>query len=142
MSYINDGHGTIYSFSLEPSVLFKEKAVTPPGLQGGGPNDTTTMRNIRYRTRQPKKLLTMSESKLTASYDPEVYDAIVDMMQVNQEITITWPNGASLTFWGWLDDFTPGEMVEGAQPTAEVTIIPSNQDDADTEAAPTYTPAP
>ncbi len=64
------------------------------------------------------------------------------MINVNQVITVTFPDGDTLQFWGWLQTFTPGEMVEGEQPTAEVTITPGNIDDAQAEVGPTHTPAP
>ena len=139
MSYINDGHQTLYSFSLAPSVSFKEKSITPPGMDHGGGNDTTTMRNNNWRTMQPKHLKSLTPSRVTASYDPVVYNDIVSMMGVNQQITITFPDGSTVLFWGWLDSFVPGELVEGSQPTAEVVIMPSNQDNSNVETAPVYT---
>ncbi len=139
MAFINDGHPTYFSFAENPTLKFKEKSVTPPSLDGGGPNDTTTMRNTTYRTRQPKKLKTMGESTVTASYDPEVYNSLWSMLNVNQIITITFPDGSEVAFWGWLNALIPGEHVEGAQPTATVSIICSNQDNDGNEVAPVYT---
>lgn len=136
--FINDGYQTLISFSENPDVLFKEVSVTPPGLDGGGEIDTTTMRNTRWRTRQPKALITLTEMSFEASYDPEVYDDILAMLNVNQEITITFPDGSTYTFWGWLNSFEPGELSEGEFPTASATIIPANQDDQNDEADPVY----
>lgn len=138
MARIDDGHGTLISFGSYPSVNFWEKSVTPPGMSGGGENDTTTMHNTTYRTRSPKQLKTLSECSFTAAYDPDVYSNIVSMINDNQQITITFPDSSTLTFWGWLDEFTPNEVVEGEQPTAECTIVPSNQDTDGTETAPSY----
>ena len=147
MSRIDDGLGTQISFGSQPSgtgpgITFWEKELTPPGLDGGGENDITTLRNTTYRTRAPKQLLTLTEMTLTVSYDAQFYDDIVAMALTNQAITITFPDGATLLFYGWLDKFIPGPIAEGAQPTADVTIIPSNVDPADgSEAAPVYTAA-
>lgn len=138
---LDDGHPTLIEFAENPTVKFWEKNVTPPGVDGGGENDTTTMHNSVWRTRAPKKLKTLTECKFTAAYDPAVYPQIVAMAQVNQLITITFEDGDTLAFWGWLDKFTPGETSEGSQPTAEVTIIPSNQDDTGAEVAPVHTAA-
>lgn len=139
---IDDGFSTILDFSLAPTVKFWEKTVTPPGVQGGGANNITTMRNTRYRTQAPKKLVTLSEMTETVAYDPAVLDDIMDMIQVNQELTLTHPDGSTWVFWGWLDEFTPGENTEGEQPTATVKIIPSNMDDTLAEIAPVYAAAP
>ena len=108
----------------------------------GGENDTTTMRNEHWRTRQPKKLKTLTNMSVTGAYDAELYDdaQILALIGVNQEITVTFPDLDTLVFWGWLDKFTPGEISEGSQPTATLEIIPSNQDDSNpqVETAPVW----
>lgn len=139
MAKIDDGHGTKYTFSENPTVKFWEKSVTPPGLSGGGANDTTTLRNETFRTKAPRKLLDVSDSSCTVAYDPEVFSDILDMLLVNQEITVTFPDGATLKFWGWVDTFTPGACEEGSQPTADITVIVSNQNASGEETPYTYT---
>lgn len=134
---IDDGHSTTITFSSNPSVKLWEKQVTPAGIEGGGANDITTMRNETWRTRSPKKLKTLTECSFTAAYDPAVYSQILAMINVNQQITVTFPNGKFLKFWGWLDKFTPARAVEGSQPEAECTVIPSNQNASGVETAPT-----
>lgn len=140
---IDDGFPTLVEFSESAvfGTLLWEKNVTPPGVQGGGSNETTTMRNTLWRTMAPKKLRTLSEMTVEMAYDPAVYDdfALADgLLQVNQEIILHWPDGSTLTFWGFVDEFTPNEVSEGEQPTADVTIIPSNQDADGEEIAPEY----
>lgn len=147
MSQIQDGHPTKIAFGSQPSgtgpgITFWEKEVTPPGMDAGGENDTTTMRNTLYRTKAPKKLITMTEMTAVVSYDPVLYDDIVAMIKDNQLITITFPDLSTLAFYGWLDKFILGSAVEGEQPTATITIVPSNQTDAGVETAPDYTAAP
>jgi len=144
MSRIDDGFKTTIAFGSQPSgtgpeITFWEKTVTPPGMDAGGANDTTTMRNTLYRTKAPKQLITMTDMTLTVSYDAVFYDDILAMIKDNQLITITWPDTATLAFYGWLDKFIPGEVAEGAQPTAVITIVPSNQDENGDEIAPDYT---
>jgi len=138
MARIDDGFATLISFSEDSDVQMWEKEVTPPGISGGGENDTSTMRNTAWRTRAPKSLITLSEASFSAAYDPAVFDEIVSMVNVNQLITITFPDSSTLAFWGWIDEFTPGSNVEGEQPTADVTIIPSNQNGSGAEVAPVY----
>ncbi len=142
MARIDDGFATLIDFSLDSAVQMWEKEVTPPGVSGGGENDTSTMRNTAWRTRAPKGLKTLTNSSLTVAYDPAVYDEIIAMCNVNQAITLTFADDSTLVFWGWIDEFTPNAVVEGEQPTAEVTIIPSNQNDAGAEVAPDYTAPP
>jgi len=141
MSRIDDGFATTMSFALSPTVKFWEKEVTPPSIAGDGANDTTTMRNIAWRTKAPKKLKSLGEAKLSAAYDPAVYEDILDMIQVNQAITINFPDGSTYTFYGWIDEFAPGAVKEGAQPTADIKVICSNQNESGEETEPQYTAA-
>lgn len=139
---LSDGHGVVVTFPLMASGLyFKEVEVKPPGMDGGGENDTTTMRNTLYRTKQPKQLVTMTPMSMTASYDPAFYTEITDMINQNQLINTLFPDGSQLDFWGWVDKFEPDNMVEGSPPRATVTIVPSNQNNSGVETAPVYTPA-
>ena len=139
MARIDDGFSTLITFADYPTVKFYEKTVTPPGMQGGGANDTTTMHNTTWRTMAPKKLKTMSEASAKVSYDPVVYTDVVAMIQTNQLCTLHFPDGSTVDFWGWLDEFTPDEVQEGSQPTASIKIIPSNQNTSGVETAPAYT---
>ena len=139
MARIDDGHKTLISFDAAPSVKFYEKTVTPPGVDGGGEVDTTTMLNDTYRTRNPKALITLASTTCEVAYDPAVYDDVIALVNVNTEITITFPDESTLVFWGWLNKFTPSPLREGEQPMAEIEIIPSNQNDSGVKTAPDYT---
>ena len=139
MALQTDGHSTRISFAAASSVLATlliEKSVTPPGLSGGGSVDTTTMANTTYRTMQPKQLITMTNGSFTAAYDPGVLSDLVALLNVNTLITLTFPDATTWAFWGYLDEFTPNANEEGGQPTAEVTIVPTNQNDSGVETAP------
>jgi len=136
---MKDGHATLISFGDFPSVLFEEKTVTPPSIEGGGAIDTTTMRNTTYRQNDPKSLKTLGNMTSTVAYDPKALTDAESMIQVNQLVTVTFPDGQQVAFWGWLDSFTPGENTEGEQPTAEITVIPSNHDTNDDEVGPAHT---
>ncbi len=145
MSRIDDGWQTTIAFTTTPSgggpaLTFWEKTLTPPGVDGGGANDTTTMRNAIYRTRGPKNLITLTDMNLSVAYDAGVYPDIMDMLNDNQLITITFPDASTLAFWGWLDKFEPDAIAEGEQPVATITIVCSNQNSSGVETAPLYTP--
>jgi len=141
MAYLTDGHQTLITFDALGSgvtLLAKETSVTPPGISAEGENDTTTMRNETWRTKQPKSLKSLTDGSLTFQYDPGIYDQILTIIGVNGLITVTFSDETTLDFYGWLDNFTPGECVEGSMPTATGTIIASNQDDDGTEQDPDY----
>lgn len=137
---IEDGFPTTIDLA-GAGVTFFERSITPPGYAGGGENDVTTMRNIALRTRAPKKLKTLTEMSTTVLYDAAIFGstAIFAEINVNQLITITWPETDTLAMWGWIDAFEPGEVVEGEAPTADITIIFSNRNNLGAETAPVYT---
>ena len=139
--YFNDGFSTTFKLGASDSSTVThlyEKEVTPPGYDGGGMIDITTMHNTKYRTRSPKSLLTVTEITVTAAYSATSYTALLSDLLVNQQITVTFPDASTVVFYGWLDSFKPGANKEGEMPTAEVTIIPSNQN-AGVETAPAIT---
>ena len=142
MANLEDGFPTKVTFSgagSQVDVYLYEQSVTPPGLVGGGAVEQTTMRNTTYRTKLPTSLKDMAPCSFVGAYDPDLYTEILEAINVNQEIVITFPDDSTLTFWGWVDEFTPNALVEGEQPTANITIIPSQWDGSD-EIAPAMGP--
>lgn len=135
---LDDGMKTLITLGNNPSIRLWEKSVTPPAIVGGGAVDTTTMRNMAWRTQAPKKLKTLGNMSVTVAYASYAYHEIIQQVGVVQEITITFPDSSSIVFRGWVDEFTPGENVEGEQPTATLTIISANLDSDGEELAPVY----
>lgn len=145
MARLDNGFATTIAFADFPTVLFYEKSVTPSGYDGGGAIDTTTMRNTAWRTMAPKRLKTATEIKLTAAYDTDVMDPdeVESMINVNQLMTITFPNGAERDVWGYVNKVDFGELKsDEEQPTINVEIIVTNQDDEGNEVGAVYRPAP
>jgi len=131
---MDDGYATTINVG---GTLFYEKVVTPPGVDGGGPIDITLMANTKWRTFAAKALMTLANASATVAYDPACYDEIIDLVNVNGSIVVTFPDTHTLTFYGWLNSFIPNECAEGGVPTAEIEIIASNQN-AGVETAPVY----
>ena len=135
---LDDGFSTIITLSNIPSVKLYEKEITPPGISAGGPIDTTTMRNITWRTMSPRALKTLTPVSATVAFATEAIPVVQSQIGINQLITVTFPDNSTLTFWGWLEEFAIGALTEGEQPTATLTINPGNVDDAGEEVAPIY----
>jgi len=138
---MTDGFPTTIEFSagvsgITLSTVLAEKDVQPPGFDAGGENDTSTMRNTAWRTKQPKSLKTLTDVNLTCAYAPEVLTEMEDMVGVNQLITITFPDAQTWAFWGWINTFTPNAVAEGAQPECTIGIMVGNQNGSGVETGP------
>lgn len=134
---LDEGFSTLISVAANTTLALWEKRVKPPGLDGGGPVDTETMRNVRWRTKNPKVLITMTPMSATCAYDEAILPALVAILNYATTITLTWPTGRPWTFFGYLDKWEPGEVSEGAQPESTVTFQPTNQSLAGVESGPT-----
>lgn len=135
---LDDGFSTIITLENLPTVKMFEKEVTPPGYTAGGPIETTTMRNTEWRTASPRQLKTLSQVSATVAYATEIVPLVRDEIGVNQLITVTFPDASMVSFFGWIESFTPAQHKEGDQPTAAVVIHPSNRNSAGAEVPPFY----
>lgn len=136
---LHDGFSTKISFNSNTTVSFWEKDVQPPGYDGGEKVDQTTMHNIQFKTSVPRTLIDVTGVKTKVAYDPNVYNSgqILSLINRNDSITVHFPEGSTLTFFGFLQKFTPASVAEGEQPVADIEIMPTNYDDvAHTEQAP------
>jgi hypothetical protein len=137
-----DGYRTVFSLSLLPTTSFWEKEVKPPGVDGGEAVDTTTMRNNKWRTYGARHLKTLTEMTCNVAWDPDVYTQIVNtLINNNAAITVWFPDGSSLSWYGYMVKFDPGEHKEGEMPIASMTLRPTNTDETTAEQSPVLTPA-
>lgn len=140
-----DGFSSVITLALDDDIQFFEKTVQPPGMDGGDEIDITTMHNSAWRTSAARSLKTLTEVTATVAYDPAVLGAAAIQAAINREdtVTVTFSDGSTIAFFGYLKNFEPSEMEEGAQPEATVTITPTNVDPSDfSEAGPTIVETP
>lgn len=135
---LDDGYQALVTFDADSDVKLWEKEVTPPGIDGGDPINTTTQHNTSLRTKSPAALKEMTSSSFTCAYDPAVYPQILALVNVHTTVTYLFPNGTTLAYFGWLRSFEPDGMSEGEQPEATVNIEAANQDAAGSEQSYVY----
>lgn len=124
---MRDGFPTTIAFATAGAgILFKVKTIKPGGYVGGGGISMTTMQNTRYRTQMPKRLVTINDIEINASYEVGQYATIVSLMQVNQKVTMTFEDLDKVEYYGWIDEFVLVEHKEGEQPVANVKVCVSN----------------
>lgn len=125
---LRDGFSTKIAFENDPDVSFWEKTVQPPGIDGEDEIDITDMHNVAVRTRAARSLYTLTPVNTTVAYDPNVYNNIMSLVNSEGSITIHFPDGSTLDFFGYLKSFTPSENSEGEEPEADIVIVPTNTD--------------
>lgn len=130
---LEDGYQSLVTFEADPDVALWEKTVQPPGLDGGDKIDVTTMHNTALRTYAPRSLQEMTDSQITGAYDPRLYPMIRALINVPTTITVLFPNGDTIAFFGYLKSFEPSELQEGEQPTATFMIVATNRDSSGVE---------
>jgi len=135
---LDDGFSTTIELSNLPSIRLFEKEVTPVGYSGGAKIDTTTMRNVVYKTGAPRRLKELTKMTGVVAYATEALPQIWDQINVNQLVIVRFPDGSAVRFWGWLSDFAPATHKEGEQPTATITVETGMRDADGNEVAPEY----
>ena len=110
-------------------------------MDGGAEIDQTTMLNTLYTTKRAQALINIESVQTKVAYHPSVYASGQVFSLINQEgsITVQFPDGATLTFYGYLQKFEPSPLVKGQQPEASITIVVTNWDPiANTEQGPVF----
>lgn len=135
-----DGFGTRITFSANTSVSLEETSVTPPGLEGGDPIDTTSNKNDTFRSKAPRQLVEIEAGPATVKYDPSQRAALFAMINTKQTITYTYLDTSTDAAVGWLRSFKPAAMTDGEDPTADIVIEFEGEATANTNGI-TYTGA-
>lgn len=125
---LKDGYSSKVTLASNPTINFWEKGVQSPGIDGGEPIEQTTMFNTTWRTMRPRSLKTLTPHTITAAFDPAVLNDANAAINREDTITVTFSDGATIAFYGFLQKIDIQEMTEGAQPQCTVTIVPTNFD--------------
>jgi hypothetical protein len=125
---LTDGYQSLVTCALDPDISLWEKEVTPPGIEADEFQDVSTQQSVRWRTKGPRRLLTLGDLTFTAQYHPGVYTQIRAIAGVNTTWTVLFPDYSTIAFYGALKSFMPGGLSDGGIPEATVTITPTNLD--------------
>jgi hypothetical protein len=136
MAFLEDGYQTLVAFANYPSILLKEKEVTPFGMEGGERIDITTMRNETVKTYAPQGLIEATEMSVVCAYDPAILTTLVAAVNVLDVVDITHSDGSGWSFYGYIKSAIPSTNTIGEQPTMTITIVPTNTDPSGVEVVP------
>lgn len=138
-----DGFQSLITFASKPSIQLWEKAVKPPSENGGDGIDTTTMHNVKWRTKDARHLITIENSTFQAAYDPDVIADIRAIINQPTSITFKYPDGSTDVHYGYLQKAERQELKEGEFPMMNCEIVITNWDPVNfAEQGPVFTPAP
>lgn len=137
---LEDGFRSLHTFSHNATIGLWEVDIAPPGDDGGEPINTTTMHNITYRTMSPRALISSSPSTIRFAYDPAARASIRQELNREQTMTVTFPDGSTEAYYGFLQSVTFDALVEGTMPMGTAVIQPTNFDPTNrVEAGPVVT---
>lgn len=130
-TYMTDGYQTLFTFTNNPAIglwVSLEGGLKPGGLDTEGPIKIGTMHARRMRIMAAKKLVTHQPTTMTCFYSPAVLPALFAQLGLQTTITITFPDGSTWAFFGYLNKFEPGDNKEGNAPTATCEIVAISRD--------------
>lgn len=137
---LDEGYQTLISFARLPTIGLWEKSVQPPGYDGGEAINITTMHSIVFRNKAPAALIDVTNHSLKVAYDPAVYASLLGLINYRDTVTVFFPDGSTLAYYGYMQKFEPDALEEGKQPEATVSIVVTNYDYVNhVYAAPAYT---
>lgn len=134
-----EGFSNKITLAANPTIAFWEKDAQPPGLEGGEPIPQTTQFNVAVHTKWPRTLYDVEPISCNVAYSPNVIAQIMALINKNDVITVTFGDGGTICFWGYLRSFKAAQMKEGEQPMAVVVFVPTNLDSSYVEQVPVET---
>lgn len=146
MGLLKDGYQTLFTAAVIVAKMYKVISLTPPALDGRGSIDQTNMESEITTQKSAKSLIDVGNFNITIAYDSKNYDftdvnSFAFWLNINGLMTLTFPDGTSVNFWGYINAFRPGENSEGNRPTAVLEIIVTNENNADVQILPDWNPA-
>lgn len=134
---LEEGQNAKIAFAADPDVSIWELETQPPGREVDV-IPQTTQHNTAYETFAFGVLQRMSSTDLKFGYDPNFQSQISALLGINTEITVHWPDGSRLAFWGGVNSIQFDRMTKGQMPTGTLRIQPTNRDNSGAEQAPVY----
>ena len=136
MAYAIESLGTVLTVG---SSTFCYVSLQGLGVDGGDPLDATCLANTAWKTKLPQTLKEAQNITFTAKYEPADFAQTHAEINVNQSCTMNFASPlGTLTFWGYLKNFTPNEggIGEAWEGTGEIVV--TNMNGSNVETAPVY----
>lgn len=125
---LDNGFGALIAFASNLTIEIYEKSVQLGAIEGGDPIMTDTHLNTVYITKSPQCLEEWEDVVVIAAYDPAVFSELQALLNDPENITLIYPDGTTLAFWGYLRRIESSPLVKGVQPEITLTIVVTNFD--------------
>ncbi len=128
------------SASLTTAAIdFGVTSLTLPNFTGGEAPDTTTNKNVTFRSKGKRQFIDIEDLTLTCAFLADDYNTLPTILNTEDTLTVTDVEGSTYVFDVNIMTYTAGEMTEEGFPTADVVFTILTGVDGDTE--PTITPS-
>lgn len=127
-----EGFKSLITFSENPALNIWEIEVKQPGVKSEEAINTTTQQNITWRTMWLPQLKTLDKVTVKFAYDADVLQTdIIGMVGPRgQTVTILYPQGTKIAFYGDIESVEFDPFKEKEFPTGTMTVCPTNVDAA------------
>lgn len=128
--------------SVNPAIALWEIEVTPQGVEGGDPIDTSNQFNVKWHTKRPRALVNAEGGKMKCAVCAGSRHEFEALVNIEGVITEHLPDGSTECYYGYYKSIKFDAFKEGERPTCEVEIVETDFDPVNAvEAGPVFTGA-
>jgi len=127
-AHFTDGLGLRFELVNQGLVAYV-KNITPPGVEGGDPINTTTTDNTSFESQAPRTLKMKTAINAEVTYDKNDKDAWEAAVDQSDDVLVHYPDDSSDLDAGWLGSFLANQTTFNEQPTAQVIVHYYNEGD-------------
>lgn len=125
---LHEGYPIKVAFARASNICFEEIEVQPMSLKSD-PINTTTQFNTLLDSKDAPAVGEAGDIVLTVSYAAEAWSDIwTKLFLQNGSVTVRYPDGTTIDFYGYLGVFEPQAQKRKEMPTAKITIVVTNWD--------------
>lgn len=125
---VPDGQGVKIAFKSNPDLLFWERSLTPPSIDGGDAIDITDSFNTTWETSAARTLKKLGDVEVEGFWEPGSYAEVLALVNVEDEITLIYPDGSTESHFAFVRMFEREEVARGEPLTGTLTITPTSWD--------------
>lgn len=137
---MKEGFSIKHTFAADTDISIWERVVAMPSVDGGEAIDHSDQHNTAWEPVRPRVLKKQQPYTVKGLYDPDLYNQIIALINVETTCTQTLPDGSTLASFGYLQKAEFDPLEKGKEPEVTLTIVPTMWDPTNrVEAGPVLT---